>query len=371
MADVAVVGAGVSGALCALELARDGHQVLVLDRRQPATGSTLASTALVQFELDEPFSQLSATLPGRQATRAWQRSQRAVHDLARLVHRERIACAWEAKQTLYLAGDRLGERALARELRERQQSGLGGEWVSAASLGQRFGITRRGAILSRHAATCNPVRLTAGLLRAARARGARVYAPANVLGMTSTRGGIWLEVDHDRAVFAQQVVFCTGYEPLVALPARAHSINSTWAIAAQPSARPPRWMRRTLVWEASDPYLYMRLAGDALIVGGRDESHASRYTQRPILERKQRHLERALSELRPSMKFRTTHCWGGAFGTSPTGLPIVDQVPGVPRAWMVAALGGNGMTFSMIAAQVVRHAIRGRADQDARLFRLR
>ena len=41
--DVAIVGAGISGAFMAHELARD-HSVAVLDRRPPLMGSTIAST---------------------------------------------------------------------------------------------------------------------------------------------------------------------------------------------------------------------------------------------------------------------------------------------------------------------------------------
>ncbi len=56
--DVAIVGAGVSGALVADALVQAGQSVAVLDRRGPVRGSTAASTALLQFELDQPLSLL-------------------------------------------------------------------------------------------------------------------------------------------------------------------------------------------------------------------------------------------------------------------------------------------------------------------------
>ncbi|MFD6072117.1 NAD(P)/FAD-dependent oxidoreductase [Amycolatopsis lurida] len=49
-ADVVVIGAGVIGSSIALELARAGHQVIVLDRAAgPGQGSTAASSAIVRF----------------------------------------------------------------------------------------------------------------------------------------------------------------------------------------------------------------------------------------------------------------------------------------------------------------------------------
>ena len=50
-ADVAIIGAGITGALVARELTNAGANVVVVDRRDVASGSTAASTGL-----DSPFS---------------------------------------------------------------------------------------------------------------------------------------------------------------------------------------------------------------------------------------------------------------------------------------------------------------------------
>ena len=50
-ADVAVVGAGVTGAAIAHELSRAGLRVVVVDKRDVATGSSAASTGLLHLAL--------------------------------------------------------------------------------------------------------------------------------------------------------------------------------------------------------------------------------------------------------------------------------------------------------------------------------
>ena len=55
-ADAAIVGAGVSGAFMAEALSRRFESVVVLERRGPARGATAASTAMLQFEIDEPLT---------------------------------------------------------------------------------------------------------------------------------------------------------------------------------------------------------------------------------------------------------------------------------------------------------------------------
>ena len=69
--DVAVVGGGISGALIADELAAHGHEVAVLEQRDIAWGSTAASTALLQYEIDTHLIELSQRFGERNAALAY------------------------------------------------------------------------------------------------------------------------------------------------------------------------------------------------------------------------------------------------------------------------------------------------------------
>src|SRR5690242_19610072 len=77
-AEIVVVGAGVSGALVTDALLLAGHDVTVLDRRGPVQGSTAASTALLQFEIDTPLIQLGRKIGRENAIRAYWRSTTGV-----------------------------------------------------------------------------------------------------------------------------------------------------------------------------------------------------------------------------------------------------------------------------------------------------
>src|SRR4051812_48706905 len=90
--DVAVVGAGISGAMIAAELALEGLDVVVVDRRAPAEGSTAACSALVLYEIDVPLIQLGRCLGLDHARRSYLAARRAIDDLEILVDRHRIDC---------------------------------------------------------------------------------------------------------------------------------------------------------------------------------------------------------------------------------------------------------------------------------------
>ena len=284
--DVAIVGAGISGAFMAHELSKD-HSVAVLDRRQPLMGSTVASTALLQWEIDLPLTTLAKKIGPANARRAYLRSRNAVNALKQIVAEEHIICGLKDKSSLYLAGDAYGHRALEAEARVRAEIGLDSRYLDAAALRERFGVERTGALLSSGSASGDPARLAAALLRRAHARGARIWSPVEVLQAISDPDGVTLLTDRDRAVRAKSVVYCCGYEFPKGVPTPGAEIISTWAMASKPRQRCPGWLKDMLVWEASDPYLYLRMGGDGrLIVGGEDEASATAHQDEAKLKRK-------------------------------------------------------------------------------------
>lgn len=370
MADVAIVGAGISGAIMAYTLAHAGASVVVLDRRAPVQGSTLASTALLQFEIDVSLTELSRRIGASRARRAWRRSVAGVRALARLVEDAGISCGFAARRSLYLSGDVYGARALSHEVDMRASARVPGRFLDKATLARRFGIDRTGAILSPSNAIANPAQLAAGLLRRAAALGADLYAPANVRGVSASRNGVLLFTDGGATVHADDVVFCTGYELPNALHLAGHEIKSTWAIAATSRTPLPSWLSDTVVWEAADPYLYLRTTPDGgLVAGGEDADSATRHADPSLLRRKAATIAAKVEALLPGAELALTHAWAGAFGESSTGLPIIDRLPGYPRCHVVAGFGGNGITYSMIAAQITSARLHGRRDPDADLYR--
>lgn len=366
--DVAIVGSGVSGAFMAHDLSRD-FSVAVFDRRGPVLGSTLASTAMLQWELDLPLIALAKSIGGSKAERVYRRAFKAVEDLVSIVREDAIPCGLKPKTSLYLAGDAYGARALAREAAAREAIGLPSAFLRSADLRDRFGLDRTGAILSQNSASADPARLAAGLLRRAATRGAKVFAPVEVTGVLQGVDHVTLVSDAGVEIRARHVVFCCGYEFPKGVPTHGAKIISTWALASRPQTAAPAWLSRCLVWEASDPYLYFRMTPDRrIIVGGEDEASATRHADPKALSKKAQAILRKLKQLMPELDLEIDYAWAGAFGESTTSMPLIGAIPDIPRAYAVMGFGGNGITYSVIASQIVGAAIRGHPDPDAELY---
>jgi glycine/D-amino acid oxidase-like deaminating enzyme len=367
-AEIAIVGGGISGSLCALELAAAGHEVVVIDRRRPGSGSTLASTAMIQFELDTPFSELCEKIGRPKASRAYRRSFQAVGDLSKLIAVHKIDARWRDRQALYLAGNEMGARGLRTETDARQSIQLPSEFLTKGELFERFGIDRTGAIISSGAAELDPARTAASCLRAAQRYGGTIVSPCDVIEVTSRRGAI--ELDTTAGLLrVKKAVLATGYEVVAGLPRAAFDVISSWAIATQPLAVDDLWPGRCLIWEASDPYLYARTTTDnRILVGGEDSKLTDPRRREDAILRKSDALLRKIATLLGRSDLRIEYAWAGAFADSPTGLPIIKELPGFPGTMAILGCGGNGITFSTIAAQVVTRWASGHKDPDLDLF---
>jgi glycine/D-amino acid oxidase-like deaminating enzyme len=368
-ADVVVVGAGITGALVSQALTEVGITPLILDRRDGARlGSTAASTALLQFELDNPLTKLSSQIGRRNAEHVWKCSYAAVNALRTQTNRLGIAAQLQSKPSLYLAGNVLNAAGLQREARARQRIGLPSEILDRKALRRHFDIGRSAAILSYGNAEADPVSLATGFLKDALRRGARIHAPHEVMDVCVGRSGITLFTDGGLEVHARRVVLCTGYELPKIVPLQGTRVTSTWAIATRAQQR-YIWPQRALIWEASEPYLYLRTThDDRVICGGEDEALSDPARRDARNDAKAARLERKVSRLFPRVDARAAFSWTASFGASATGAPIIGEIPGYPHCYAALGYGGNGITFSMLAASLLTMAIRGRRDPDARLF---
>lgn len=370
--DVIVVGAGISGALVAEALTRAGKSVLILDRRPPVRGSTPASTAMIQHEIDVPLTRLRRKIGKDHADRAWLRSVRAVDDLVSLAGELRLDCQMRAKPALYLAGNDLGARALANEAKARAEIGIRAEYLRRADLMERYGIDRPAAIWSDASASANPAQLTAGLLQAALSRKAQIVSPVEITDIAELPGGIALATRAGEVLVADHAVFCTGYEYLPQMKTKSHHVTSTWALASAPLSPLPGWMRDTIVWEAAEPYLYFRTdEAGRVIAGGEDEDAGDANADPKKLAKKAKIIAKKLRDLTGVKIGRPAYTWSAPFSVTDDGLPIIDRVPGFERAFAVMGFGGNGITFSVIGAQIIAAAIAGTPDPDAAIFRYR
>ncbi len=366
--EIAIVGAGIMGAMLAYRLSREGHRVALIDRRPPACGSTAASTALILWAADVPLLHLSGQIGAEKAATAWRRVYRAVRNLDDAITARKGDCQWRSRPELYLAGTLLDEAGLRAEGAIRRAAELPTRYLEPGVVADRFGLPPRAALLSDDTFGVDPVALTLDLLTSARSAGATITFPVSVIGLDETGCGITLDCHDGSQIAADRVILATGYEAARWYLPSVFSLGSSFAIATGPG-EVPAWREKALIWEAADPYLYARATTDGrLIVGGEDEGVSDPHARDRLLGAKRGTLEAKGAALLGRDALTADCAWSATFGRSPDGLPAIGRARNSERVWLAAGFGGNGISFAALAADLLASGFAGSPDADACLF---
>lgn len=356
--DVLIVGAGTTGALVAERLTREGRDVVIVDRENPTQGSTFASTAMLLWDIDRTLGQLVDFYGFERAVRAYQASLAAARGLVGLVSHCGVACGLRRRNALYLAADENSD-PLVTELALRSRAGLPTAFLAHSALKERFGILRSGAILSPDAADADPAALAAGLLNVALGRGAQLRK-GEALAFDSRAAGVTIGFEDGIEAEANHVVLATGYVMPAVVQTRVQHVSSSWAIATAPQPE-NLWPERALIWEAAENYHYARTTADGRIIfGGEDDQRLVKPEERDAaIAAKARTLAQELKTLWPRAETSIDFQWSGTFDTTDDGLPLIGPVNGAPRLCAAYGYGGNGITFSYLAAHLIATYLAG------------
>ncbi|MBC7833691.1 MAG: FAD-dependent oxidoreductase [Phycisphaerales bacterium] len=383
--DVLVVGAGITGALTAYRAAQAGMSVIVLDKRNAARGSTAASTAIMQYEIDTPLAELGGLIGAEDAALAYRLCYDAIGELSVLVQEiegvEGVDCELRRVGSLYVASSAEDAEGFAEEVRLRQSAGIKAEVVKGGEVAVRFGIRggqggKGDAIYSTNAATVNAYRLAHALLHRCVGMGVRVHGATCVTELERRGEGIIARTEAGPTVRAKHAVVCTGYEAAGMFKEPVVELMSTYAMATAPVRGEPGGGRsgtfppRCVVWESARPYLYVRSTGDGrAIVGGEDEPIVEAGARDALIARKCKRLAERARELFTGSEVEAEMGWAGTFGETRDGLAYIGESPEHAGVLFNLGFGGNGMTFALIGAGLVVEVMKSGRPSELRLFR--
>ena len=368
--DVAIIGGGISGALIADEFAAHGHDVALFEGRDIGWGSTAASTALLQYEIDTHMTELARRYGEADAVLAYRACVEAVGTLrARAAALRNVGSA--RADSVYYASKARHVRPLRAEFEVRARHGLPVEWLDAGAVRAAYGFDAPAAILSTVAARMDPYRMTYRLLARLQRRGTAVFDRTTIEALHPRSRGATLRTTDGFRIDAAHVVLAAGYESQHWLDARVARNRSSYAFVSDPvddGALGP--LATTLFWETARPYLYLRGSEDGrVLVGGADDAVDAPARRDRRVHRKSRTLLRQALELFPELPIRPAFAWAGTFAETGDGLPFFGPHPQHgARVLFAMAYGGNGIVYSMLGAGLLRALVERRRHPLAALF---
>jgi glycine/D-amino acid oxidase-like deaminating enzyme/nitrite reductase/ring-hydroxylating ferredoxin subunit len=355
--EVCVIGAGIAGISTAYLLAKAGKRVVVLEDGAVGGGETGRTTAHLSNALDDRYVELER-LHGLDGARLAAASHAAAIDqIESIVRAEGIDCGFERLDGYLFVPPGESVDILHTELQAARQAGVTGvellRWVPALT------FNSGPCLRFPQQAQFHPLTYLTALVRAVERMGGAIHGKTRVTGVEPGPPAR-IMTDNNNTVMADFVVCATNTPVIDWLVIHSkQAAYRTFVIGARITGSIPR----ALYWDTGDPYHYVRMANDVLIVGGEDHKTGQADDGSERLAR----LESWTRERFPvgPAEFK----WSGQVMEPVDGLGYIGRNPG-DKGHVFVATGdsGHGMTHGTIAGMLITDLILGRPNEWEQLY---
>jgi glycine/D-amino acid oxidase-like deaminating enzyme len=338
-ADVAIVGAGVTGCSAALRLAEGGLRVRVHDGRGIAEGASGRNGGFALAGGAARYDVARETYGAEQAAAFWRWTHESLDRMAELA-----GDALQRPGSYRLAGDAEEREGIRLEYEALREDGFDAEWLDDVPGGAagRF----HGAISHPRDGSIQPARFVR-----------RLAARATEAGSEFRQHDRVEDVD---ALDADRVLVATDGYGHGLVPELADLVWPTrgQVVVSEPLGRVlydrPHYARQGFDY-------WQQLPDGRILLGGfRDVSILDELTDvEEMTPTIQSSLESFLHEL-VGEKVAITHRWAGIFGLTQDMLPLVGPVPGRDeRVWVAGGYSGHGNVLGFACGRLVADAMLG------------
>jgi glycine/D-amino acid oxidase-like deaminating enzyme len=367
--EIVIMGAGISGALVANQLCQEGYKVVIVDRRHAAMGSTAASTSLLQYEIDKPLHELIDLVGEKKAVKSYLLCRQAIFDIKKMCERLGDPAFFSQKPSFQFASFNKHVAALEKEYAAREQAGFSVQWLDQKTILKKFGFSKPAGILSVDGAETDAYKITHSLLEKWMPKGLQVYDNTEVAGIRHHKREVELITADKKKIRCKKLIIACGYESQQYIPKKVQELQATYAICSEPYTQKKFWYRNSLIWETARPYLYLRTTNDnRILIGGKDIPYSNPAKRDALINQKADSLQKSFSKIFPGIPFKTDFKWAGTFASTKDGLPYIGSIRQRPHTYFALGFGGNGITFSAIAANMIRDILAGKKNADADIF---
>jgi glycine/D-amino acid oxidase-like deaminating enzyme len=354
--DLAVIGGGFTGCATALEAARMGASVLLLEAHRVAHGGSGRNVGLVNAGLwlpPETILRQMGEAEGKRLVEALAAGPQLTFDV---IAREGIDCEPVRAGTLHLAHASSGLDDLRDRFRQGNRLGAPLQLLDDQEVARRTGSAAfHGALFDPRAGTVQPLSYCCGLARAAQEKGARLCERSPVTSV-AYRHGSWHLVANGHTVRARALLMAmNAYHERLSTPLRpAFSTVHFSQYATGPLSEAER--ARILpggegCWDTALVMSSVRVdQSGRLILGGMGNADGpGARIHRDWARRKLRELYPDLAEV------GFTHSWQGKIAMTSDHIPKVVQVG--PGGYAVFGYSGRGIAPGTVFGTAAARAL--------------
>lgn len=356
--DVAIAGAGITGISLALLLQQQGKRCVVLEARQRGFGTTGGTTAHLNTLLDHPYNEIIKNFNTETAIKVRSATEAGIELIESQIMKHGIHCGFRRTKAYLLAENEVEEQELE-SIRE-GCTAVNLESSYTTDTGSRLRFSK--ALCIPRQACFHPLKYLAGITTAFESLGGIVYEHTRVGDTAWNKNGHLVQTSRG-VLSAKHLVYATHIPTGINLLHLRCMPWRSYALAAELEEDYPTG----LYYDMKDPYHYYRsqeVNGNTyLVAGGKDHRTGT-------IDNTGYCFTALEAEVRKHFRVkRITHQWSSQYYEPADGLPYIGHLPGgAEHTWVATGFGGNGMTYSQVAARLLTDHICNTPGADLNLF---
>lgn len=356
--DVLIVGGGVTGIITALQLQKAGVQCVVAEAHNLCFGTTGGTTAHLNTFFDTTYSDIQSKFGEDSAQLVVKATNQALGLYHNNIEEYGIDCGYEQKDGYLYSQDEQQTEELQKIFEASKKAGADVAYTDRIPLPVEF----QKAIVYHTQANIHPSRYVYALAKKFEEAGGIILQNCSVQNFKEDK---ILEVEtSQQTIKAKNLIWATHIPPGINLlhfrcaPYRSYAMAVTLNDDAYPDG---------LAYDMYDPYHYYRTQKidekKFLIVGGYDHKTAHEQNTEACFNKLEAHIRKYYDVKEVAFK------WSSQYFEPVDGLAYIGHLPGSPdNVFVATGYGGNGMTYSHIAAIMLTDLItKGKSDY-AKLF---
>lgn len=369
-ADVAIIGAGITGAAAALWLSRAGQRVAVVEARRVAAGASGRNGGFLLGGTAELYVDAVAQFGHERARRIWALGQANLALAADLAHEIEAGggfCGYRVRGSLRLAASAPELTRILTTVEMLRADGWQADVVTREALPEALRGAYLGASFHPTDGEIQPARFVRGIMSLAQTAGAQLFEESPVRAIEREGERYVLQTDGG-TLRAPWLILATNawladLGPLLGADALAQVVEPTRGQMLATAPVPVSVCACPCY--ADEGYQYWRqLPDNRLVVGGwRNTSFA---TEDILDETPGAPVQEALDHfVRVTLGIENAviaERWAGAMAFTPDGLPLVGRLPGHDRCLVAGGYTGHGNGYAIICAQALATLITSPAE---------
>jgi sarcosine oxidase subunit beta len=343
--DIIIIGAGLMGASSALNLARDGKKVVLLEKESSGIHASAVNAGGVR-RLNRAFAEIPISAA---AGEMW-------HQLSKIVGDD---CGFHAVGQVRIGPGEKEMKLLSDRVAQVEALGfLHEELIDTQEVKRLVPAYRgscRGGIVARSDGYAQPARTLRAFISAAKSEGVELHNQCRITAILNDKDGFRVKAGDGRQFRSEVVVNCAGAwgKHIAALIGDDLPIEPA-ALTMMVTGRMKRFLTPVVGIEGQK-LSFKQMANGTVVIGGAHRAALDMKTEKNTVKVSaiKKSSETVMQHFPIMAKSIIVRCWAGIEGMVADGLPIIDASPDMPGFFHVCGFSAHGFQLSPMIGRLV------------------